>query len=235
MNHLIANWPAPAHVKALTTTRLSGKNLGMHVNDDPRQVLANREWLKTSLSLSSEPIWLDQTHSSHCIVVDHEQIERQADAAVTRLSQVPLVIMTADCLPIVICNQQGNEIAAIHAGWRGLAGGVIENTLKLIKSEPGACLAWIGPAICIRCYQTGPEVVDVFKSRYGFAEQAFEYHDSHFYTNLAKMAELILRSLGLIQVYQSNACTYELKEQFYSYRRESQTGRMATLIWFQDK
>ncbi|MDP3705472.1 MAG: peptidoglycan editing factor PgeF [Legionellaceae bacterium] len=243
MTHFIANWPAPKNIRALTTTKKPGysqqsyayNNVGLHVHDNPEHVLANRASLKKQLELPNEPIWLDQTHTSRCVLVESNQVDRHADAAVTRHSHLPLAIMTADCLPILLCNRQGTEIAAIHAGWRGLANGVIENTVSTLLSTAESCLAWIGPAICEACYQTGDEVLQTFSSQYSFASKAFKYHNSHLHANLPNMAELILQSLGIAAVYQSNACTYELHEQFYSYRRESQTGRMATLIWFQDK
>ncbi|MDP3560884.1 MAG: peptidoglycan editing factor PgeF [Legionellaceae bacterium] len=242
MTNLIANWPAPKHIKALTTSRLSGhsqqgyadNNLGLHVNDDPKHVHANRDALINQLQLPNEPIWLDQTHSNRCVVVENVGVDRQADAAVTRDAQFPLAIMTADCLPIVICDNQGTEIAAIHAGWRGLANGIIENTLASMRSAASSCLAWIGPAICAACYETGEEVLQTFTDRYSFAHQAFYQDKSHLHANLPQMAELILYQLGISAIYQSNACTFELHEQFYSYRRAAQTGRMATLIWFQD-
>lgn len=243
MTNLIANWPAPTNIRALTTTRKSGysqspyanNNVGLHVNDNPDHVRANRDAIKKWLELPNEPIWLDQTHTNRCVLVEDESVDRQADAAVTRDNQFPLAIMTADCLPIVLCNRQGTEIAAIHAGWRGLANGIIENTVATMLSTPESCLAWIGPAICEACYQTGDEVLQTFSSQYSFADKAFNYHNSHLHANLPIMAELILQSLGIANVSQSKACTYELNEQFYSYRREPQTGRMATLIWIQDK
>ncbi len=241
MTHLIANWPAPQTVQALTTTRFPGvsqhhyaaNNLAMHVADNAAHVQQNRQNLIDSLQLPHEPIWLNQTHSTHCVVVENSAASRDADAAVTRMRQLPLVIMTADCLPIVLCNQQGTEIAAIHAGWRGLANGIIENTLAKMHSDAQTCLAWIGPAICGQCYETGEEVRAQFMSRYPQAENAFFQHQGSLHMNLSLMAEQILRELGVSSVTQSNACTFE-SEQYYSYRKQAQTGRIATLIWFKD-
>lgn len=243
MTHLIANWSAPAHVRALTTTRCTGasqhayasNNMGLHVNDNIEHVITNRANLRQQLQLPNEPIWLNQTHTNRCVLVNDETVDRNADASVTRHTAYSLAIMTADCLPIVLCNREGTEIAAIHAGWRGLAHGIIENTLATMHSDPKSCLAWIGPAICERCYETGDEVLQTFLRHYSFAKQAFQQHNNHLHANLPQMAELILNSLGISNVSQSMACTYELNDQFYSYRRMAQTGRMATLIWLQDK
>ncbi len=239
MPNLLANWPAPKHVHALTTKRAIGQsrspynhnNLALHVGDNKEQVLENRLHLSQSLLLMEEPVWLDQIHSNLCIVAEQDS-NRAVDAAVTRQQNLPLVIMTADCLPIVICNQQGTEIAAIHAGWRGLADGIIENTLKKMEADPQDLIVWIGPAICQRCYEVGLDTRDTFVNRYPFTQPTFKNDGDHHYANLPKMAELILNKQRVNAVYLSEACSYELKNDFYSYRRDGQTGRMATLIWF---
>jgi YfiH family protein len=237
--NLQANWPAPSHIKALTTTRTPGfsllpydqNNLALHVGDDQARVIANRQQLVNTLALPAEPEWLVQTHSTDCVIVEEER-NREADAAITRIPNTPLAIMTADCLPIVLCNPAGTEIAAIHAGWRGLANGVIENTLEKMKSGPNTLMAWIGPAICQDCYQIGEEVRETFSARYPYTKATFSLKGSHWHANLSKMAELILHAQGVQAVYPSGACTFERNNEFYSYRREAQTGRIATLIWF---
>lgn len=239
MTHLLANWPAPPNVHALTTTRTAGfslppydsNNLGLHVGDNQKHVQANRMALVDSLQLPGEPIWLEQTHSTHCIIVE-EDANRHADAAITRSNHFPLAIMTADCLPIVLCDRNGTEVAAIHAGWRGLANGIIENTLDKMLSHSESLLAWIGPSICQSCYAVGDEMYQTYISRYPFTEPTFRNHGSQRHANLPQMAELILNAQGIHAVFQSKACSFELKNKFYSYRREAQTGRMATLIWF---
>ena len=241
MSKLIANWTAPANVHALTTTRCLGvsqspydhNNLALHVGDNESHVFANRAALIKSLALKHAPIWLEQTHSTHCIVVEDEAL-RHADAAITRSLHVPLSIMTADCLPIVLCNTMGTEIAAIHAGWRGLVNGIIENTLAKMQSHPKTLMAWIGPAICSKCFEIGEEVKHHFTSRYPFTENTFHTHHAHYYADLPKMAELILNAQGIMSVFQSGACTYELENEFYSYRKQPQTGRIATLIWMNE-
>jgi YfiH family protein len=236
--YLMANWPAAPTVQALTTTRVGGhsstpfdgNNFGLHVGDEITCVLSNRQALKDLLALPNEPIWLNQTHSNHCILAEEDDI-RTADAIVTRQTHHPLAILTADCLPIVLCNQAGTEIAAVHAGWRGLVNGIIENTLAKILSTPDTLMAWIGPAICQKCYEVGPEVKQNYIQQYPFTESAFQEQGTSQYANLPHMAELILRSHGVQAVYQSNACSFEQEHHFYSYRRQSQTGRMTTLIW----
>ncbi len=236
---MIANWPAPHNISALTSTSKGGQsvgnftsnNLGLHVGDDGPVVLANRKQLADSLGLNNELIWLEQVHSTCCVVVEEDD-NRVADAAITRSPNYSLAIMTADCLPIVLCNKAGTEIAAIHCGWRGLVNGIIENTLAKMQSKGEQLMAWLGPAICPKCFEIGEEVKQQYLSRYPFTAPSFIEQGAQLFADLPGMAELILNSLGVVDVYQSGACTYESKNQFYSYRREAKTGRMATLIWF---
>lgn len=236
-----ADWLAPANVFALTTLRTSGlskppydtNNLGLHVGDNPFHVNSNREALKLILERPKEPEWLEQTHSNLCVVVEEES-NRVADAVITRSPKHTLAIMTADCLPIVLTNKQGTEIAAIHAGWRGLVNGIIENTLAKMKSHREQLVAWIGPAICQSCFEVGKEVLDCYQNRYAFAEKAFRPKDEKLLANLPLLAELVLNSQNVLTVYQSKICTFEQDDKFYSYRRTPQTGRMATLIWFNE-
>ena len=163
MTIITAQWPAPPQVKALTTTRFGGVsqgdfaqwNLAAHVQDNPDHVATNRQILLETLQLPNDPIWLNQTHSTRCVNVDIPGYDSNADASLSRQSNQVLAIMTADCLPIMLCNQQGTEIAAIHAGWRGLAMGIINHTLAQMQTDPRECMAWIGPAICGKCYATG--------------------------------------------------------------------------------
>ncbi len=238
LSNFIANWTAPPHVRALTTTRSIGvsdtpfhhNNIALHVGDNEAHVLTNRASLIQSLELLNEPIWLEQTHSTRCIVVE-DSLERSADASITRCHNVPLSIMTADCVPIVLCNRAGTEIAAIHAGWKGLVNGIVENTLAKMNNPADTLIAWIGPSICQSCYAVGSEMKNTYIQRYPFTENTFQTDKSQIFANLPKMAELILKNQGVSEVFQSGACTYELKNEFYSYRRQAQTGRMVTLIW----
>lgn len=237
MSYLWANWPAPTGIYALSTTRFGGaslapyneNNLALHVGDNPQHVLANRQQLKHLLDLTQEPIWLNQTHSTNCVVAELDE-NRHADAVITRKTNTPLAIMTADCLPIVLCSQTNHEIAAIHAGWRGLAQGIIENTLDQLQSPQESLLAWIGPAICGQCYSVGEEVKNTFLARYPQADIAFSIRENQRFADLIKIATLILQSHG-VKVYLSQQCTVE-NHQFFSYRNAKDTGRIATLIWF---
>lgn len=238
MTNILANWPAPSCVQAVTTTRAGGQsrppydsnNLALHVGDKEADVLANRAALKKNLHLPAAPIWLEQTHSTRCVVIEKD-INRNADASVTRCKGIPLAIMTADCLPIVLCNHDGSEIAAIHAGWRGLVGGIIENTLIQMQSKPSSLLAWVGPGICHLCYEIGYDVEEAYTKRYPFTQVAFYNKGSKQHADLPKMAALILNALGVNEVFQASRCTVESENELYSYRRSAQTGRMATLIW----
>lgn len=243
MKTKFANWKAPKNISALSTTRIGGyskapydsNNLAFHVNDNEHDVEKNRQQLIELLALPSDPVWLEQTHSTICVVPEKES-NRDADAATTQSTELPLVILTADCLPITLCNRQGTEIAAIHAGWRGLYNGIIENTLAKMKSDPNDLLAWIGPAISQEHYETSEEVYHSFTSKYSPSKIAFKPStENKWFANLPLIAELVLNSLGVKDVCQSNLCTYKLKNEFYSYRRTSQTGRIATLIWFNDQ
>lgn len=234
----LAQWPAPANVHAFSTTKLSGvsrapyesNNLGLHVGDDEISVLHNRQRIREEFGLPNEPIWLNQTHSTRCIKAEIET-DRNADAAISSSSKHPLVILTADCLPIVLCNQQGTEIAAVHAGWRGLFHGILANTISCMQSNPMNLMAWIGPAICQSCYEVGEEVYSSFTNKYPLSQNAFAANKKKWHANLPKIAEIILNNLGVSMVFQSNLCTFELKDEFYSYRREPQTGRIGTFIW----
>ncbi len=242
MQNLVANWPAPNNIRALTTTRLGGvsidayatNNLGLRVDDIQNHVIQNRLSLIANHNLPGEPFWLDQTHTNICTEVIDENANRLADATITQNKKIPLVVLTADCVPIVICNQQGDEIAAIHAGWKGLESGIIENTAAKFSKETHNYLAWIGPSICQKCYATGSEVYQKFTDKYAYLEEAFTKRDAQFFADLPKIAKLILNNLGINQVYLSNACTFEENDKYYSYRRQSKTGRIATLIWFQE-
>jgi YfiH family protein len=242
MQNKLANWPAPKNITTLSTTRLSGfsqppydsNNLALHVGDNEFSVYKNRKQLAEVLHLPAEPIWLNQTHSTLCVVPENESL-RDADASVTRSKNCPLVIMTADCIPITLCNNQGTEIAAIHAGWRGLYNGIVENTIKKMTSPPSDLLAWIGPAISQKHFEVGEEVYLFFTDKYPQSTHCFKSTGTKWLADLARIAELVLNSQGIDAVYQSHLCTFELKDEFYSYRRTPQTGRIATLIWFNEQ
>lgn len=233
MLKLYPDWPAPSQVTAFTTHRQQG-NIALHVDDDPLLVTANRQQLRRIAGLPQEPEWLEQTHSTRCVIVE-EETSRQADAAITRTPNTVLSIMTADCLPILLCNKAGTEIAAIHAGWRGLLGGIVENTLAKMQSAPQDIFVWLGPAICQKCYEVGAEVREQYLDVYAFAEHCFIPKTGNKYlADIPQIAENLLHHLSVSNVFKSNICTFEGENECYSYRREQQTGRMASLIWFQE-
>lgn len=242
MNTKLANWSAPNNITALSTTRRLGysqppyenNNMGLGVGDNDHHVMKNRQQLVEQLQLPGEPQWLKQTHGTHCVIAE-EDPDRNADASITRSKTHPLVILTADCLPIMLCNLKGTEIAAIHAGWKGLVHGIIENTLNKMNSTGSEIVAWIGPSICQKCYEVSDEVYQKFTYTYPASKHAFKPVKEKWLANLPQIAEIVLNLQGINAVYQSQLCTFELKNEFYSYRRASQTGRIATLIWFNDQ
>ena len=236
-----ANWNAPDNIIAFTTTRLGGcsqapynsNNLALHVEDEASNVYKNRQQLVELMRIPAEPVWLNQTHSTHCIIVE-EDSNRDADAAITRGANQPLVIMTADCLPILLCSETGDEIAAIHAGWRGLCQGIVENTLNKMTNKPESLIAWVGPAICGSCYEIGNEVFEAFTTKNPETQVGFQAKADKWLANLPLIAQISLNALGINKVFQSNLCTFEQEDLFFSYRKRPQTGRIATLIWLRE-
>ncbi|EKD74083.1 MAG: hypothetical protein ACD_45C00083G0005 [uncultured bacterium] len=239
------DWPAPPNVKACTTTRVGGVslapynelNLALHVGDAKQHVQKNRTLLKTRLALPSEPIWLEQTHSTIVVPATADNLGKEADATFASEPNCVCVVLTADCLPILLCNRAGTHVAAIHAGWRGLANGIIENTLKTLDLPSGELLAWLGPAIGPNAFEIGHEVRDLFLKSHPDTEQAFlPSPNGRWLGDLYALASLRLHTLGITNIYGKPYCTYSDKEQFFSYRRDgSKTGRMASLIWIAEK
>ncbi|OGV27834.1 MAG: polyphenol oxidase [Legionellales bacterium RIFCSPHIGHO2_12_FULL_37_14] len=239
-NCLVPKWPAPTNINACVTTRNGGiskgqfasLNLGDHVGDTAKNVFLNRSIVNKNLQLKQDPIWLNQTHSTICIDLDTTD-DNTADAVITKTPYKVLAIMTADCLPILLCDLKGKEIAAIHAGWRGLCNGIIENTLANMSTPKEQLIAYLGPSICGKCYEVRQDVYDLFSQKYainGFTP----YHDK-WLLNKPLIATHILKSHNVNAIYLSNRCTFEEKEQFFSYRRDKETGRMASLIWIKEK
>lgn len=237
---LPANWSAPSVVRAGVTTRLGGVsrppyaelNLAEHVGDDPATVKKNRARLRRFLALPSEPRWLNQVHGVQ--VNTDTQLCPEADASVTREPGQVCVVMTADCLPVLFCDRAGAVVAAAHAGWRGLAAGVISETVQRMRVEPREVMAWLGPAIGPRVFEVGDEVRTRFVDLGEDYAQAFVAHTlDKWLMNIYTVARLQLSGLGVTQVFGSEYCTYEDAQRFYSFRRDGQTGRMASLIWIQ--
>jgi len=201
------------------------------VGDRDADVIANRRLLREALALPSEPCWINQTHGVHAVTLEQDS-NRDADAAITREPGKVAVVMTADCLPILVCNRAGSEVAAIHAGWRGLQTGVIEATIAALHSPAEQLLAWIGPGISQPSFEVGDEVYDAFIDRVANARSCFSANrPGHWLCDLAGLAESVLRTMGLTEVARAPFCSHADAALFYSYRREAVTGRMASLIW----
>lgn len=247
---LAADWPAPAHVHAGTTLRggpgigvsaapFEHFNLGAHCGDDPAAVIANRARLRTLLSLPQEPRWLRQVHGTQVLTQDAGPISRtgeadrpEADAVVTRDAGVVLAILTADCLPVLFCATDGSEIGAAHAGWRGLAAGVLEATVAAMHAPPARLLAWLGPAAGPQAYEIGAEVREAFIAQDRAAEAAFvPTRPGHWRVDLFALARRRLQRVGVTQVHGGGLCTLSDARRFYSHRRDGRSGRMASLIW----
>ena len=246
MDLISPDWPAPARVQACFTSRqggvsdgaFAGLNLGAHVDDDPQRVAENRRQLRAQLQLTQEPIWLTQVHGTKVYPVREAAeaqpaIPPQADAAVTRLSGVPLTVMTADCLPVLFCDRAGSVVATAHAGWRGLCEGVLEQTVAAMGSSSSEILAWLGPAIGPLAFEVGDEVWSAFVAQDPAAAEAFVPGASRgkWLADLYRLARRRLNGVGGTQIYGGQHCTFSDPSRFYSYRRDGQTGRMSGLIW----
>lgn len=239
LEHLIfPDWPAPAQVKTLQTTRLGGVsvapydsfNLGDHVGDAPLAVMHNRMLLNTLLP--SEPVWLEQVHGTLVAYADHANCLPQADACIARHRAAVCVVMTADCLPVLLCDQQGSVVGAAHAGWKGLAAGVIEATVQAMNVAPQNLMAWLGPAISQDAFEVGDEVRAAFIAAQPQAVSAFiSGQHGKWLADLYTLTRLRLNALDITQIYGGDYCTYREREHFFSYRRDGVTGRMGTFIW----
>ncbi|MCH9698710.1 MAG: peptidoglycan editing factor PgeF [Gammaproteobacteria bacterium] len=233
-----ANWPAPDGISAGTTLRQGGTsqppydsmNLATHVGDDAQLVQANRDRLIQQLSLPSSPVWLNQQHTTHVINASKAYDQSPTDASYTDQSDVVCAVLTADCVPVLLCDQTGQQIAAIHAGWRGLLNGIIENTIATFPQT--TLMAWLGPAISQQSFEVGAEVREQFIQHNQNAEAAF-IQGSHgkWHADVYHLAKQRLNTSGVNAVYGGQFCTYSDSERFYSYRRQFKTGRLASLIW----
>lgn len=237
---IFPDWPAPKNIKSATTTRAGGYsqtpfdsfNLASHVEDKPDHVKQNRDLLIQELQLPSEPVWLEQVHSATAI--DTLNKNNKADASYTKQKNTVCVVMTADCLPVLFCNKQGTQVAAAHAGWRGLADGILESTLEAMNENPAELMAWMGPAIGAKVFEVGDEVRDAFIKVLPQAEQAFtQIRPGHWLADMYLLARQRLEQQGVTEIHGGGYCTYTEKDRFYSYRRDGKTGRMASLIWIE--
>lgn len=235
---LAPDWPAPANIHAATTLRTGGVSCGvytslntaMHVGDNPENVQQNRQIIKTMLGLPSDPVWLEQTHSDRAVMAEKNSTLAKADASYTDEAGVVCAVMTADCLPLLICSADGSRVGAIHAGWRGLLAGIIGNTVKAFGQQE--LMVWLGPAIGPDCFEVGAEVRDAFVHKASDNGNAFiPKKNGKWLANIYQLAENELLALGITKVYGGLFCTATEHQHFFSYRREAVTGRMTTLIW----
>ncbi|MGB6977365.1 MAG: peptidoglycan editing factor PgeF [Gammaproteobacteria bacterium] len=234
-------WPAPPSIHAYTTVRSDGFsrspydsfNLSQHVGDDPLAVSVNRAKLTLVLKLPTDPIWLQQAHSNKVVPAHEITAGTQADASYTDQFNVVCAILTADCLPLLLTDRQGSKVAAIHAGWRGLAAGVIDATVRELHIPGNELLAWLGPTISAEHYEVGNEVRDAFVQQHAEAKAAFTgTTQNKWQADLYLLARQCLNRLGVNQIYGGEFCTYTHQNFFFSHRRDQGiTGRMATLIW----
>jgi len=239
---LVPGWGAPQRVQAACTLRAGGisrapfdsLNLGDHVGDEPAAVAENRRRVRTALALPCEPLWLQQVHGARVVDADAPPGPGSgpADAAVTRTAGRVLAILVADCMPVLLASEDGHCIAAAHAGWRGLAAGVVEATVAAMGVAGHRLHAWLGPAIGTDRFEVGDEVRETFMAQDARAERGFERNrHGRWQCDLALLARQRLDALGVTRVGHAALCTYTHPASCYSYRRDGRTGRMAALIW----
>ncbi len=236
-------WPAPENVRAISTTRCGGVspvpyeslNLGDHVGDDPHNVMHNRQRVREWYGIPSEPLWLQQVHGTRVVRADAPGGLR-ADGAYTRLPGMVCGVMTADCLPILVCDREGTRVAALHAGWRGLVAGIVEAGVSALGNGGSDLMAWLGPAIGPEAFEVGDEVRELFIRKSEIAEEAFRRSSrGRWLADLYTLARQRLNRSGVQTVSGGDFCTYTDETRFFSYRRDQITGRSATLIWLEGK
>jgi YfiH family protein len=239
---LVPEWPVPPWVRACTTTRSGGiseggyasLNLAEHVGDDPVCVTENRRRLFEALHLSAAPLWLRQMHGTTVVDAATVKPDCEADAAFVTRSGIACAVLTADCLPLLLCDSGGTRVAAVHAGWRGLLGGVIENSVRCLDCPGSRLLAWLGPAIGPGAFEVGDEVRDAFVAEDPQAAVAFRPSPAgRWLADIYELAWQRLARMHVTAVYGGHWCTVNDRERFYSYRRDGVTGRMASLIWLE--
>lgn len=243
------DWPAPKGVKAFISTRAGGfsvppyasNNFGLHVGDDPITVEKNRAQLCARLRLAKAPQWLEQIHGVKVVNAKPDGVVRTADGSYTNQRGLACLVMTADCLPILLCDKQGTQVAALHCGWRSLAKGICERALQKFSGNSSDILAYLGPAIAQPNFEVGIDVLEAFFKAARTDEhrelvgQSFisAHRPLHFFADIYALARAELSSLGIHAIYGGDYCTYTEVERFYSYRRDKTTGRMASLIWLE--
>ena len=238
-NFIFPEWPAPANIRSIITTRKGGVskdhfesfNIAQHVEDNVRAVENNRTILRRLLP--NEPTWLRQVHGNKVIHANLDTPQNmEADAAVTKTPGVVLAIQTADCLPVLFSDRKGTIVGACHAGWRGLCNGVVEHTMVEMQCSPQDIIVYLGPAIGPKKFEVGAEVREAFIGKHTKTASAFvQISDDKWLADIYSLARIRLSIAGVTEIYGGNFCTFSDHERFYSYRRHKQTGRMASLIW----
>lgn len=241
--YLTLDWPAPANVRAITTCRglntdepligLAGFNLARHVQDRPDRVLHHRAQLEQDLNLERQPFWLNQTHSTQLLSLPAQAGVYDCDGSYTQAKHWPCVVMTADCLPVLLCDTSGTQVAAVHAGWQGLAGGILSQAVAQF-SDPRQVMVWLGPAIGPGAFEVGIDVLRAFDvDPLSKCEEfvAIKSKSNKWLGNLYALARKELAQLGVTLVFGGNDCTFSDEKRFYSHRRDPSSGRMASLIW----
>jgi YfiH family protein len=237
---IVPDWPAPPAVRALVTTRPGGAsrgpyasfNLDPRVGDDPSAVERNREALRSVLP--GDPVWLHQVHGAEVIAVESAPPRPRADGAVARTRHAVCAVLTADCLPVLLASRAGGTVGIAHAGWRGLAAGVVEAVVARMGVPPAGLVAWLGPAIGPRAYEVGQDVHDAFVAADPDAAQAFAPRGAGRYlADLYALARRRLAAAGVAAVHGGGFCTHAERDRFYSYRRDRTTGRFASLVWME--
>lgn len=222
------NWWLPNNVGVAITTRAFG-NLAVHVGDDPASVILRRRLLERELKLPCSTVWLQQRHTNK--VLSWPFNTQKADAAYSNQPSSVCAVLTADCLPILICSADGREIAAVHAGWRGLAEGVLENALDKFSTQASELMIWIGPAINVDSFEVGQDVFDAFTTKNAAYQSFFQCVGEKWLADLPGMAEMICRQRGIIYITQSHECTATHRKRWYSWRTGKDAARFASIIW----
>lgn len=237
---IVPDWPAPANVRACSTTRRGGVshppydslNLGSHVGDSPGAVAENRRRLIALAGLPAAPRWLQQVHGIDVATLGaRADTPLKADAVYTCQAGRVCAVMTADCLPVLFCDREGREVAAAHAGWRGLCAGILEKTLAVFRADVGSIMAWLGPAIGPGAFEVGPEVRAAFVAQDPGSASAFRPCGEKYFADIYQLARLRLQAAGIGRIYGGDCCTVTQAASYFSYRRDGVTGRMATLVW----
>jgi len=237
---IVPQWPLPEGVAACSSTRNGGVslapwdslNLGAHCGDNLEHVEENRRRLFAAAGLPTKPVWLEQVHGKTVLTLSGEPYaSKRADASYSNTPGTVCAVMTADCLPVLFCNRAGTEVAAAHAGWRGLCAGVLEETVARFADKPENIIAWLGPAIGPDAFEVGPEVRDAFIAEDSNASAAFRAAGEKYFANIYQLARQRLARATVDAVYGGDRCTFSEQSEFFSYRRDKTTGRLASFIW----